>query len=219
MVLLPLVAMMVVYTSCSEEAAEPDAITAKSGDDADVMTKIVELSEAIMAKGNLTEDEARALQFLATPAHEGDKIYESVEQYLAETEGKLVEGHEIHFDEKEAIAFTLLDEVPVYPGCEGLSFDEAKVCFQTKLTEFIVQNFDSKTLDAQGITGRQRISAMFVINTSGEVTDIVTKSSSEALRQATLEVLNTIPKLTPGQKDGAPVAVKYSLPIIFDAGE
>ena len=218
-ILLPMLAMMLVYTSCSEENAEPDAITAKSSDDADVMAKIVELSEAIMVKGNLTDEEMRALQFLATPAKEGDKIYESIDQYLAETKGMVVEGQELHFDESEAIAFTLLDEVPVYPGCEGLSFEEAKVCFQTKLTQFIVQNFDVDALKDQGITGRQRIATKFVIDTNGDVQNIAAKSSSAALIEVTKQVLNTIPRLTPGMKDGKTVAVHYSLPIIFDAGE
>ena len=217
-VLLPLLAVMVVYTSCSEEPETETVLTGKS-DEADVMTKIVELSEAIMAKGNLTEDERRALEFLATPAKEGDPVYESIEQYLSSADMKVVEGSEIHFDEKEAIAFTLLDEVPVYPGCEGLSFDEAKQCFQLKLSEFIVQNFDSKTLEDAGITGRQRIATSFIIGTDGRIGNIKAKATSQLLIDVTKEVLTQVPVLNPGRKDGKPVAVNYSLPIIFDAGE
>ena len=75
------------------------------------MQKINELSEAIMKKGNISDEEARALKFLATEAREGDRIYTSVEEYL----------------EEAPLSMTSIDKVPTYPGCTGAN-EELKKC-------------------------------------------------------------------------------------------
>ena len=217
-VLLPLIALMVFYTSCSQESEASKTEVAKTTADTEVMTKIIELSEALKAKGELSPEERNALNFFANPTTEGDQIYWSLQQHLIDP-STVTDSKELHFDQSQAIAFALLDEVPVYPGCEGLDLEAAKNCFQSKLSQFIAAEFDTESLKDQGFSGKQRIQARFVINTQGQVADIEVRAPSEALKEVTLKVLQAIPQLRPGKKGGKTVAVNYSLPIIFDIGE
>jgi hypothetical protein len=217
---LPLLMAMVVYTSCSEETASAD-LPAKSGENSDVMTKIEELSEAIMAKGDLTEDERRALEFLATPAKEGDKIYESVEDYLRDTDGKVVNGERVvQYQNLEdmPVPFAAVDRVPIYPGCSG-SNEELKKCMSQKLTQFIVDTFDTKKASSLGLTGKQRIAAIFKIDTEGNVIDIKARAPHPELELETIRVIEQVPQMTPGENEGKPVEVLYSVPIIFEVSE
>jgi hypothetical protein len=217
---LPLLMAMVVYTSCSEETASAD-LPAKSGENSDVMTKIEELSEAIMAKGNLTEDERRALEFLATPAKEGDKIYESVEDYLRDTDGTVVNGERVvQYQNLEdmPVPFAAVDRVPIYPGCSG-SNEELKKCMSQKLTQFIVDTFDTKKASSIGLTGKLRIAAIFKIDAEGNVVDIKARAPHPELELETIRVIEQIPQMTPGENEGKPVEVLYSVPIIFEVSE
>lgn len=203
--LLPLLTMMVFYASCSQEVEQTQA-DQEANAQADVMTKIEELSEAIMAKGNLTDEEAKALQFLATPYKEGDKVYETVQDYLHETSV-----------EKE-MAFATVDKVPVYPGCEGTN-DELRTCMSQKISELVAKQFNTKRASALGLIGRQRISVQFKIDVNGNIVDINARAPHPELEDEAKRVTALIPKLVPGQHEGKNVAVMYSLPIIFQIGE
>ncbi|MDC7997266.1 M56 family metallopeptidase [Gilvibacter sediminis] len=219
--LLPLLAVMVVYTSCSQESPTTADAAAKSSD-ADVMTKIEELSEAIMAQGNLTEDERRALEFLATPAKEGDKVYESVGEYLAETEGKVVEGRQVmeyqSLQDGDPVPFAAVDRVPIYPGCTGTN-EELKACFSQKLSMFVNDAFNKDLPESLGLVGTLRIAAIFKVDVNGQIVDIKSRAPHPGLEEETNRVLGTLPTLTPGEQDGQPVGVLYSLPIVFHVAE
>lgn len=79
--IIPLVFAMVLYTSCINEHVD-SSVTSEN--ETEVMQKINELAEAIMKKGNLSDEEVRALKMLATESNEGDKVYTSVNEYLTE---------------------------------------------------------------------------------------------------------------------------------------
>ncbi|NQX78204.1 M56 family metallopeptidase [Gilvibacter sp.] len=220
--LLPLLAVMVVYTSCSQENPVASADAAAKSSDTDVMTKIEELSEAIMAQGNLTEDERRALEFLATPAKEGDKVYESVGEYLAETEGKVVEGRQVveyqNLQDGEPVPFVAVDRVPIFPGCSGTN-EELKACFSQKLSMFVNDAFNKDLPESLGLTGTMRIAAIFKVDVNGQIVDIKSRAPHQGLADEANRVLSTLPTMTPGEQNGEPVGVLYSLPIVFHVAE
>lgn len=212
---LPLLAAMVFYVSCAQEKETAKAETEKT----EVMTKIEELSEAIMKKGNLTDEEMKALEFLATPAKEGDKIYESVEQYLEE-EAAMAKNEakgEYYFkdDQDKEVPFAVVEKVPTYPGCTGTN-DELKKCMSQKLSQMVATNFNTKLADSLKLEGKQRIVAMFKIDKNGNVVDIKSRAPHPTLESETIRVLKLIPKMKPGEEKEKPVAVMYSLPIIFE---
>ena len=170
------------------------------------MDKINELAEAIMKKGNLTDEEVKALKFLATEAQPGDKVFTSVQEYLDEPAGT-------------DISFSEIGQAPVYPGCEGLSGDEAKKCFTKKVSEFIGANFNVDNLKDTDISGKQRIETSFVIDEEGKVVVKEIKANHPDLEAEALYTLNQLPQMKPGVHNGKKVAVKYSLPIVFIVNE
>lgn len=205
LLLVPVVAAMLVYTSCSEEKTDVEA-NLVSNTDTEVMDKINELAEAIMKKGNLTDEEVKALKFLATEAQPGDKVFTSVQEYLDEPAGT-------------DVSFSEIGQAPVYPGCEGLSGDEAKKCFTKKVSEFIGANFNVDNLKDTDISGKQRIETSFVIDEEGKVVVKEIKANHPDLEAEALYTLNQLPQMKPGVHNGKKVAVKYSLPIVFIVNE
>ncbi|MEP2936141.1 MAG: M56 family metallopeptidase [Gilvibacter sp.] len=204
---LPLLAAMLLYVSCAQEAEAKN-------DKTEVMTKIEELSEAIMKKGNLTDEEAKALEFLATPAKEGDKVYESVEEYLEENKMALNTRSGSVTQDKD-IPFAVVEKVPTYPGCSGTN-DELKKCMVQKITQLVSSNFNTKLADSLKLEGKQRIVSMFKIDKYGNVVDIKSRAPHPTLESEAIRVLKLIPKMKPGEEKEKPVAVMYSLPIIFE---
>ncbi|MDT0556354.1 M56 family metallopeptidase [Patiriisocius hiemis] len=204
LLLVPLVFGMLVYTSCSDDkTGVSEEANQVSSSDTEIMTKINELSEAIMKKGNLTDEEKRALDFLATEAKPGDKVYTSVDEYLEET---------------ESIPFAVIEKVPVYPGCDtSQENQELKKCMTDAITKHIIENFNTKV--EKDISGRQRISVQFKIDKSGNVKDVKARAAHPELENEAVRVVSLLPKMKPGEQKGKKVTVVYALPIVFEINE
>ncbi|MBX2826767.1 MAG: M56 family metallopeptidase [Flavobacteriaceae bacterium] len=130
----------------------------------------------------------------------------------------VVEGHlvgENPSEKDKEYAFKEIEQVPVYPGCEGLQDQEAQKCFTQKITEFVMANFNVKSADKLGLEGRQRISSIFKIDKEGNVTDVKVRAPHPELEEIVQEVITKLPQMQPGKVDGRPVTVRYALPIIF----
>ena len=66
-----------------------------------------------------------------------------------------------------------------------------------------------------GITGRVFLS--FIVGTDGKVRDVkVLRGAHEKLDAEAMRVLNMSPDWTPGTKDGKPVPVSFTFPVIFE---
>lgn len=117
------------------------------------------------------------------------------------------------------VPFAVIDNVPIYPGCEGLSNEEGKNCLSQKIDTLIRENFDSSVANNSGLTGRQRVSVQFTIDKEGKLVDVMARSSYEPLIREAMRVIDLIPQMTPGKHKGESVSVLYSLPIIFEIPE
>ena len=117
----------------------------------------------------------------------------------------------------ETVVFSTIDKAPIYPGCEDLAnFEEQKQCFSKNIQQFVAQNFNidlAQNLDLK--SGKKRIFTMFIIDNSGNITDIRARAPHKALEEEAIRVIKLLPKMTPGVKDGEYVNTKYSLPITF----
>ena len=223
LLLIPMVGSMLFYTSCSDESganATQEETHLTSSSDTEVMNKIVELSEAIMKKGNLTDEEMKALKFLSTEAQPGDKVYESVQDYLDEEMAK-DEGAEYYLrnvttDYIDNVPFAVIGKAPLFPGCEGMTNEAGKKCTTQKISELVAKEFNTKLANTHELTGRQRIYVQFKIDNTGNVTDVKARAEHSALEQEAARVVKTFPKMTPGEHKGKAVSVLYSLPIIFE---
>jgi len=116
----------------------------------------------------------------------------------------------------ETLPFILIENAPVFKGCEGLSKEENKKCFDTKMMKFVQRNFDLGLANTLGLnSGKYRISTQFIINDKGDVVDIQVRAPHSKLKKETQELIEKLPKFTPGKQRNKAVKVKYALPIVF----
>lgn len=207
LLLLPIIFSMLFYTSCSNEP-KPEEIQSTYQSDSEVMTKINELAEAIMKKGDMTAEEEKALKLLTTEAQPGDKVYTSVREYLDDTKG----------ENGTDVPYSVIDQVPAYPGCSGDN-ETMRKCMSTEIAESINSNFNTSIANDLNISGRQRIAVQFKIDKTGNVTDVRARAKHPELEAEAMRVVNLLPQMKPGEQKGEKVGVLYSLPIVFDVVE
>ncbi len=116
---------------------------------------------------------------------------------------------------EEELPFRIIEEAPIYPGCEGLDKENAKKCFTKKVAKFVNKKFNLNITENLNTTGRQRIFVKFTIDKEGNIVDILAKSPFKTLEKEAIRVVQKLPKMTPGKQRKKPVAVKYTLPITF----
>ena len=147
-----------------------------------------------------------------------ETIIESTE---AKQDEKIVEVKEIKEEVVEEeiadVPFAVIENVPVYPGCENERGNDAKKrCMSSKISEFINKKFDTNLASDLGLEGRQRIAVQFKIDKNGNVVDVRARAPHPRLEKEAVTVVQSLPDMTPGKQRGKPVGVLYSLPIIFD---
>lgn len=126
---------------------------------------------------------------------------------------------EREYVEGEDVPFAIIDEVPVYPGCEGTK-EELRLCLQEKITAHVSSNFNSNLANSLGLKpGLKRIFVMFKIDKEGNITDVKSRAPHKALQEEAIRVINLLPKMLPGKQNGKAVGVKYALPIAFKVGD
>lgn len=114
------------------------------------------------------------------------------------------------------IPYAAIEEVPIYPGCGELNTnEERRDCMSNYISSMVTNNFNSQLANNLGLSGRQRISVQFKIDTNGFIVDILARAPHPALEEETIRVINTLPRVIPGKQRGQKVNVMYSLPILF----
>lgn len=117
-------------------------------------------------------------------------------------------------EEEVEVAFAVIEDVPVYPGCEGLSKSATKDCFQKKVQEHVIKNFryPETALDL-GIQGR--VSVIFMIDTKGYTVNVRSRGPDKILETEAERIIGLLPKMQPGKQRGKAVKVSYAVPIYF----
>ena len=120
-------------------------------------------------------------------------------------------------EEIERVPFAVIENVPVFPGCEKYdSNEERKQCMSQKVQKFVNDNFDTDLAQDLGLSpGTNRIQVMFKIDSKGNVVDVRARATHPRLVQEATRVINKLPHMQPGKQRGKAVEVLYSLPIIF----
>lgn len=146
-----------------------------------------------------------------------ETIIESTETNIEE---EIVEVEEVEdVEEEEEIAdvpFAVIENVPIYPGCERSRGNAAKKkCMSEKIMKFVQKKFDTDLAGDLGLSGRQRISVAFKIDKNGNVVNVRARAPHPKLESEAVKVVRALPKMTPGKQRGKAVGVLYSLPILF----
>jgi bla regulator protein blaR1 len=114
------------------------------------------------------------------------------------------------------IPYAIVERVPAFEGCETLPTNQQiKECTTQSMSQFVNKNFDISIAEKAGLKGRQRIAVVFKIADDGNIIDVKARASHPDLEAEAKRVIESIPRLTPGQQKGENITVQFSLPIIF----
>jgi protein TonB len=116
----------------------------------------------------------------------------------------------------EEVPFAVIEDVPVFPGCEKVEKSKRLECFMEQMAKHIKKNqqYPEKAME-ENIQGR--VSVLFVIDKDGSISNVQVRGpkGGELLEKEAKRVIEKLPKFKPGMQRGKPVKVKYSQPITF----
>ncbi|WP_222983296.1 energy transducer TonB [Flagellimonas meishanensis] len=115
-------------------------------------------------------------------------------------------------DETETIPWILIEDAPVFPGCENEN--DKKACFQEMMQKHIRKHFRYPEI-AQEMGLQGRVNIMFTIQKDGTISEVRMRGPHETLEQEAVRIISKLPVMTPGKQRGNPVKVPFSIPITF----
>ena len=103
----------------------------------------------------------------------------------------------------EEVVYKSVEQMPRFPGGEA------------EMMKYLMQNIQYPSNAAKNdIEGR--VVLQFVIEKDGHIGEVkVVRSVDEELDAEAVRVVKSMPNFTPGYQDGKPVAVWYTLPVMF----
>ena len=145
-----------------------------------------------------------------------EEVEETIIESTESDEDLEIEDLEIEEVEEDVeVPFAVIENVPVFPGCERGNNEKKRKCMSEKISKFVQRKFNTDLAGDLGLTGRQRISVIFKIDKSGNVKGVRARAPHPRLEKEAQRVINLLPKMQPGKQRGKAVIVPYSLPIIF----
>ncbi len=215
LLLIPVLASMLIYTSCerAESEIQPE-------------NNIAELEKSTFE--GLSKNEIKGLltfigeEMGKSNPKEKTKVLERLYVRLLEIRenlelGNVYSNKSTEITEKmmnEGIPFSVLDQSPVFPGCEDA--ENPKKCFQENIQKFVGENFNVELTKNSGLdSGRKKVYVIFKIDKNGDITEVRARGPHKDLEKEAVRVVKSMPKMQAGEHDGKKVAVKYTLPIAF----
>ena len=145
-----------------------------------------------------------------------ETIIKSTETNQEEKIVKVKDVKVVEVEEDIEVPFAVIENVPIFPGCEKESGNNAKKqCMSDKIAEFVNKKFNTELAGDLGLSGKQRISVIFRIDKNGEITNVQARAPHPGLEKEAKRVIGLLPKMQPGKQRGKAVTVPYSLPILF----
>ena len=144
-----------------------------------------------------------------------EEIEETVIESTETDEEEIVEVVEV-IEEWEDIdvPFAVIEDVPIFPGCERVKKTERRNCFQEQMNKHIKKNFRYPEIAQEmGIQGRVYVN--FIISKNGNITNIRMRGPDKNLEKEAERIIAKLPRMTPGKQRGRPVRVPFSIPITF----
>ncbi len=233
LVLIPVLASMLFYTSCSETELNENLVSKKEAFKmymiSDGKLDVSELTRETYLDAFLGDEIPR--EFIMVPysdlneneQEEFDKMkerfgrpnynrFEPIKIFKLNSNRKIIgyikEKTEI-VTETEEVSFMSIDKAPTFPGCESGD----KNCFSKSVQTHFSQNFDVDLPNNLGLSaGRKRVFIGFKIDTKGNIVDVQVRAPHPDIKKEVISVMNSLPKMIPGENNGKVVAVKYSIP-------
>ena len=103
-----------------------------------------------------------------------EEVEETVIESTETNEDEIIEVEEVEIEEEfddVDVPFAVIEDVPIFPGCEKVSKSERRNCFQQQMNKHIRKNFRYPEIAQEmGIQGRVYVN--FIISKDGSITNI-----------------------------------------------
>ena len=177
-----------------EEAVEEDSF--------DLDTIIRELEQEI-DEGSYSEEDEEEVEETVIESTETDQDEIIIEEIEVEDEFEDID-----------VPFAVIEDVPIFPGCESVAKSQRRACFQEQMNKHIRKNFRYPDIAQEmGIQGRVYVN--FIIAKDGSITNIRMRGPDKNLENEAARIIGRLPKMTPGKQRGRAVRVPFSIPITF----
>ncbi|MDB4301005.1 energy transducer TonB [Flavobacteriaceae bacterium] len=144
-----------------------------------------------------------------------EEVEETVIESTETNEEEIIEIVEVEEEYEEVdVPFAVIEDVPIFPGCEKVKKSERRDCFQEKMNKHIRKNFRYPEIAQEmGIQGRVYVN--FIIAKDGQITNIRMRGPDKNLEKEAQRIISKLPSMIPGKQRGRPVRVPFSIPITF----
>ncbi len=114
----------------------------------------------------------------------------------------------------DIVPLAILEQIPIFPGCENMPREEAFACFNEMINKHITKYVVySEEMLKQKVEGR--VYVQFVINKEGKVEDINVRGKNMIFYEEAKRVIALLPQFKPGLIRGIPVKVSHVVPVNF----
>ena len=159
--------------------------------ESELIMKINAVQQQVMAQGNITEEEERAILSLCSIMSKDDGL--------------------ANYSPDDRMILKDVEIAPVYNGCEKLSEKEIKKCFNNKVSTFIKREFNLNISRDLNLSEPRQVEAFFIINENGNLTGMKVRNSELTIQAEILRVLRKVPVMKPAIHNGNNVAVLCSI--------
>ena len=146
-----------------------------------------------------------------------EDVEETVIESTETDQEEIVEVEDIDVEddfEDVDVPFAVIEDVPLFPGCEKVAKSDRRKCFQEQINKHIRKNFRYPEI-AQEMGVQGRVYVNFIISKDGSITNIRMRGPDKNLEKEAKRIISKLPKMTPGKQRGRPVRVPFSIPISF----
>lgn len=120
------------------------------------------------------------------------------------------EGEEVTYED---VPFAAIQNPAIFPGCEKAK--DKKKCFSEKVNRYISRNFNIGLAEELGLSGVQRMAAMFKIDINGKVSEVQVRAQNPELQKEFERTIKGLPQMVPASQNGRKVNLLFSLPLVF----
>ena len=175
--------------SCKEES------NSLKNTGSDLITKINAVQEQVMAQGNMTEVEEQALLSLCSIVSHDDGL--------------------ATYTTDNSMILKDVEIAPVYNGCEELSIEETRECFNNNVSTFIKREFNLNIAKDLNLSEPKQVEAFFIINENGNLTGMKVRDSEVTVQAEILRVLRKMPVMKPAMHNEEKVSVLCSIIVTY----
>ena len=183
--ILPLI-FLIFLNSCQQNT---------NSSESELINKINAVQKQMMVQGNISEEEELAMSSLCVLMSRDDNFD--------------------YYGRNDVIIFKDIENAPIYNGCEGLSEEETKKCFNESISKFIKQEFNLSITNALDLSEPQQVAVFFVIDENGKLSGMKIRDSEVTIQAEIARVLKKIPKMKPATQDGINAPVLCSMIVTY----